>query len=48
MAKVVLEALKGEYAVSELATRFGVHLTMVRQWKLSHLEGASGVFDLRF
>ena len=32
-AKVALEALKGEETVSELACRFGVHSTMIHQWK---------------
>ena len=31
--------------VSELASRFGVHSTMIRQWKRAVLEGASGVFE---
>lgn len=44
-AKVALEALKGEETVSELACRFGVHLTMIHQWKCTLLEGASGVFE---
>jgi len=44
-AKVALEALKGEHTVSELATRFGVHPTMIHQWKRALLEGASGVFE---
>ncbi len=44
-AKMALEALKGEHAVSELATRFGVHPTMIHQWKRALLEGASGVFE---
>ncbi len=31
--------------MSELASRFGVHPTMIHQWRRALLEGASGVFD---
>ncbi len=44
-AKVALEAVKGEETASELASRFGVHPTMIHQWKRALLEGASGVFE---
>jgi len=44
-AKVALEALKGEETVSELASRSGVHPTMINQWKRALLDGASGVFE---
>ena len=44
-AKVALEALKGEETAAELASRFGVHRTMIHQWKRALLEGASGVFE---
>ncbi len=44
-AKVALEALKGEETAAELASRFGVHPTMIHQLKRALLEGASGVFE---
>jgi transposase len=44
-ARVALEALKGERTVSELATAYGVHLTMIHQWKKVLLEGAAGIFE---
>ena len=44
-ARVALEAVKGERTVSELAAEYGVHPTMIHQWKRALLEGASGVFE---
>ncbi len=40
-----VRALKGEETVSELASRFRVHPTMIHQWKRTLLEGTSGVFE---
>ena len=39
------EALKGERTVTELATAYEVHPTMIHQWKKSLLEGAAGIFE---
>lgn len=44
-AKVALAAIKSEETVSELTARFGVHPTMIHNWKRSLLESASDVFD---
>ena len=44
-ARVAVEALKGERTVSELATAYEVHPTMIHQWKKVLLEGAAGIFE---
>lgn len=43
--KVALKALKGKETVSELASQFGVHPTMINQWKRALLDGASDFFE---
>jgi transposase-like protein len=40
-----LAALKNEETISELAARFGVHPTMINNWKRALLEGAAEVFS---
>ena len=40
-ARVALEAVKGKGTVSELATAYEVHPTMIHQWNTSLLEGAA-------
>jgi transposase len=40
-----LEALKGEKAAAELATAYGVHPTVIHQWKKVLLEGATDIFE---
>ncbi|MDD8024414.1 MAG: transposase [Paracoccaceae bacterium] len=44
-ARVALEAVKGERTVSELAAEYGVHPSMIYQWKKALLEGASEIFE---
>jgi transposase len=44
-ARVALEAVKGERTAAELATAYGVHPTMIHQWKKALLEGAADIFE---
>jgi transposase len=43
-AKVALEALRGELTTAQLATKHGIHPTMVGEWKRQALEGLTAVF----
>ena len=40
-AKVALSAIKNDETVSELAARFGVHPTMIHNWKRSLIDSAA-------
>ena len=44
-ARVALEALRGELTVSQLATKHGVHQTLVGDWKRQALDGLVTVFS---
>lgn len=44
-ARVALEAVKGEGTVSELSAEYGVHPTMIHQWKKALLDGAADIFE---
>jgi putative transposase len=43
-ARVALEAIKGVRTLSELSTAYGVHPTVIAQWKRQLVRGASEVF----
>jgi putative transposase len=43
-AKVALEAAKGVRTLSELNSAFGVHPTVISQWKRQLLDGAPEIF----
>ena len=44
-AKVALEALRGELTTAQLATKHGIHHTMVGDWKRQAMEGLAAVFS---
>jgi transposase len=46
-AKVALEALRGELTTAQLATKHGIHQTMVGEWKKQAMEGLTAVFSDR-
>ena len=46
-AKVALEALRGELTTAQLATKHGIHPTMVSDWKRQATEGLTAVFSER-
>ena len=44
-AKIALAALRGDQTISELASRFEVHPTVVHTWKKRLTESASELFS---
>ncbi len=44
-AKVALEGVRGEKTVSELASQYEVHPTMINNCRFQLLEGASSLFE---
>jgi len=44
-AKVALAALRNDETMAELAARFGVHPTMINNWKRSLVESAAEIFQ---
>jgi len=44
-AKVALEALREQQTINELARKYSVHSSLIRDWKRRLLEGSAGVFE---
>ena len=44
-AKVALEALREQQTINELARKYSVHSSLIRDWKRRLLEGSPGVFE---
>jgi transposase len=44
-AKVALAAIQNDETTAQIASRFGVHPTMVSTWKRQMLDGAPDIFD---
>ena len=44
-ARVALEALKGELTLAQLATKHGVHMTMISTWRKQAVDGMASVFS---
>lgn len=43
-ARVAIEAVKGVKTLSELSSAFGIHPTVIANWKRQLLKGAAGIF----
>jgi transposase len=44
-AKVALEAIKGDLTLAELATKHGIHHTMIAAWKRQAIDGMASTFS---
>ena len=44
-AQIVLEMLKEERPVTQIATEFGIHPNQLYKWKAQALEGLPGLFE---
>jgi len=44
-AKIALEAIKGELSMSQISSKYGVHVTQIKSWKAQALEALQNGFD---
>lgn len=43
--QMILDAILGELTLAELASKYGVHQTMIAQWKRQAIEGMAPTFS---
>jgi len=43
--KVALAAIKGNQTANEIASEFGIHISLVNRWKKEAIESLPSVFD---
>ena len=46
-AQIALELLKEEKSLAQLSSEHGVHVTVLREWKVTALKGMSSLFERR-
>jgi transposase-like protein len=46
-AQIVLELLKETKTISELASEYGVHPNVLREWRLAAIKGLPDIFEHR-
>jgi len=46
-AKIVVEAIKGQQTINQLASKYGVHPNMITEWKKQALSGLPQVLSDR-
>lgn len=46
-AKIVIEAIKGQLTVNQLASKYGIHPNMITEWKKQALAGLPQVLSDR-
>lgn len=44
-SKVALKALRGDPTIAELASKYGIHPTLVTKWKKQAVDGLADVFS---
>ncbi len=44
-AKVALKAIRGDLTLAELATKHGIHPTMIATWKRQAIDGMAATFS---